>query len=441
MLLTILLSIMTATYTVSSTTMVEATGDIPVASTVMYERSAATGQKGQMTAGNATRLELKGWDRCRIHEVELQMRSNANAGKGSLTMKIGIDTLWAIYNQPFNEEVWAGEYTTNWVKIAKSVNYLVGEDECIEIIISATENSLYIHSYTIHYEPAPPLCYTVSFNTGLDTCPPMIEQSLPNEGIVLPAWQDTACWYFMGWTEVEILENQIFSPIMPEGHEYFPHKNTQLWAVYSNLDEYQAVDTYLSGRYLIACNNDFTQVISGTGMAMSGAIDNTMIPLSVLPMYMNHDSIWCTNDTPIEQMFYDIDFYDDYTASITHVVTDLPIGYKANNLQPAQTVWMYKRLGDGSILFYYTYNKNDYTLFFGLVNDRVGAYAQKLNLELLTSNAMWLFPVIEIDYTSWPFGKFDAIEPIISPTIYKVYRMGIYDIHISNGKKYIYIHP
>jgi hypothetical protein len=176
-------------------------------------------------------------------------------------------------------------------------------------------------------------------------------------------------------------------------------------------------------------------------MAMSGAIDNTMIPLSVLPMYMNHDSIWCTDDTPLEQMFYDIDFHDDYTASITHVVTDLPIGYKANNLQPTQTVWMYKRLGDGSILFYYTYNKNDYTLFFGLVNDRIGAYAQQLNLELLPSNAMWLFPVVEIDYTSWPFGKFDAIEPIISPTIYKVYRMGIYDIHISNGKKYIYIHP
>ena len=98
-------------------------------------------------------------------------------------------------------------------------------------------------------------------------------------------------------------------------------------------------------------------------------------------------------------------------------------------------------LDDGSIIFYYTYNKNQYALYFGRKSDRVGAYAQILDVDKWTSNAMWLFPVVEKEYTSWPFGKFDAVDNILVPQADASYRFGIYEIHINNGQKLIYIHP
>ena len=56
MLLGFIFSILTATYSLSSTTLVEVSGDVPTGSTYTYERTATSGQKGQMTEGNSTRL-------------------------------------------------------------------------------------------------------------------------------------------------------------------------------------------------------------------------------------------------------------------------------------------------------------------------------------------------------------------------------------------------
>ena len=148
MILSIILSIFSVTFTLSSTTEVKPSGVLPDSTTYRYERTATTGQKGQMTEGNATRLELNGWDGYVIRAVELQMRSNKSSGKGSLCMSVGDDVVWAIDDREFCEDAWAGMYTTDWVPITQQMNVLV-TNEPIEITISATENSLYIYSYTI----------------------------------------------------------------------------------------------------------------------------------------------------------------------------------------------------------------------------------------------------------------------------------------------------
>ena len=150
MLLAFLFSILTATYSLSSTTSVEASGVLPEGATHTYERSATTGQKGQMTAGNSTRLYLTGWEGCTIRTVTLSMRSNKSAGAGSLRMRIGNNEVWSIADEPFDSDAWAGQYTTDFVPICKHMQTTVDGD--IEIIISATENSLYIQSYEIAYE-------------------------------------------------------------------------------------------------------------------------------------------------------------------------------------------------------------------------------------------------------------------------------------------------
>ena len=79
-------------------------------------------------------------------------------------------------------------------------------------------------------------------------------------------------------------------------------------------------------------------------------------------------------------------------------------------------------------------------MYFGQKNGRVGAYAQILDIDKWTSNAMWLFPVVEKEYTSWPFGKFDELDDIIVPQASTSYRLGIYELHIKNGKKLLFIH-
>ena len=102
MLLGFIFSILTATYSLSSTTLVEVSGDVPTGSTYTYERSATSGQKGQMTEGNSTRLHLEGWDGCTIHSIDLQMHSNKSSGRGSLQVCVGEDVIWSVVDETFS---------------------------------------------------------------------------------------------------------------------------------------------------------------------------------------------------------------------------------------------------------------------------------------------------------------------------------------------------
>ena len=406
-------SILKATYTLSTTTTIEQSGTPPKSSSAIYERTAKAGQKGQMTAGNSTRLELRGWDDYIIKEVELQMHSNMKSGAGSLSVVVGMDTLWKIDNQPFSDDVWAGNYSTDWLSIAKSMNTLVEENECIEINISATENSLYINSYTIYY--AVPQCYTVTFHTGLDTCPPPLTQSAPDKPLILPAWQDTAEWYFLGWSEEEVLENQLTMPLLSAGDTYFPRKNMTLWSVYSNQRENKAVSEYISGQYAIAMCN----VVEGDDMVMDGYVqENGFISTQPVKLMKNHDGAYCIQSMLPEDVFYDVQFYEDSTVRIMHHDTKRMIGYKGKKLFTIDTLWQYRVLEeDGSLAIYYLYDDNDnydyYALYMGFPQKKRVAYSEQIDIANWRKFGLWLFPKVEI--TTWPFGKYDYVTNIVRP--------------------------
>lgn len=405
------------TYTLSSTTTIEQSGTPPKSSVATYDRTTTTGKKGQMTAGNSTRLELKGWDGCTIKRVELQMHSNTRSGAGSLSLVIGNDTLWQIDNQPFSDKSWAGEYSTDWRTVAISTNTLVKEKECIEINISATENSLYINSYTIYYDPpVVPQCYTVTFYTGLDTCPFTLTQSSPDEPLILPILQDTAKWYFLGWTEVEVLDNQLITPLLSAGDTYLPRKNMTLWSVYSNQRENKAVSEYISGQYAIAMYNDYTD-IEEKGILMNGYVQNGVVSTQPVWLQRNSDDVYCIYSTLKENVLYDVQFYEDSTVSIMHDDTKGMIGYKGNKLFTIDTLWQYRVLEDGSLAIYYPYDDKYYALYMGLktignINLTV-AYSQEINIPIWCKFGLWLFPKVEI--TTWPFGKYDNITNIARP--------------------------
>ena len=403
-------SILKATYTLTSTTTVKQSGTAPESSSAIYERTANRGQKGQMTAGNSTRLELRGWDDYIIKEVELQMHSNMKSGAGSLSVVVGMDTLWKIDNQPFSDKSWAGEYTTNWLPITRSMNTIVEENECIEINISATKNSLYINSYTIYY--AVPQCYTVTFHTGLDTCPVPLIQSAPDKPLILPAWQDTAEWYFLGWSEEEVLENQLTIPLLSAGDTYLPRKNMTLWSVYSNQRENKAVSEYISGQYAIAKYNDYIDM-EEKGILMNGYVQNGVVSTQPVWLQRNSDGVYCIYSTLKENVLYDVQFYEDSTVSIMHDDTKGMIGYKGNKLFTIDTLWQYRVLEDGSLAIYYPYEDNYYALYMGFPQKKRVAYSEQIDIAKWRKFGLWLFPKVEI--TTWPFGKYDNITNIVRP--------------------------
>ena len=446
MLFGLIFAIYTAVYTLSSPSVVEQSGAAPENATFSFERSATTGVTGQMTAGNMTRLRLKNWDGCLIRSVVLQMRSNSKTGAGSLNMKIGKRTVWEIDNLPFDHQQWAGKFSTDWVNVSCDINVLVDNFEDIDITISATENSLYISRYTICYEPSIPMPYELSFCTGLDTCPSSITQSQIGEPLVLPAWKDTAIWFFKGWSEVEYVEptNEVVN-VLPAGSVYVPKKNTYLWAVYSDVDEQKAVVDYESGDYVLASRQPVTESVSGSGLGMCGKVKEGYVSLSNVGMDRNDEGIYCLHTPITEDMQYQITFDSDTTLSIMHVYTNTPVGYKDGNLSSVNSMWRYRILKDESLLIYSIYKNKTYVLCFGFdpydkLNKDVVAYLQSVDIDKYVESALWIFPVMFPQYTSWPFGKLESVENILVPSTLEggyIFYFGRYRLYIKDGKKFL----
>lgn len=446
MLLGLIFSIMTATYSLSSTTTVEVSGDIPENSNYTYARSASTGQKGQMTAGNSTCLSLTGWEGCTIHSIGLQMHSNTNSGRGSLSVRIGAAKVWEIHNQEFSDSAWYGSYSTDWVNIQREMACEVPEDGNIDIIASATENSIYINSYTICYTPAAPKAYTITFITGFDSVPDAMTQETIGAPIALPAWPDTLEWYFLGWSEKEIELAHERPEVMPARSMYTPKCDMRLWAIYTDNDDAYASIDYSSGDYVIAQINELTEHISGPGMgwAMHSKVFNNEVALRTVDIGCDADNNRYLHADIQTDMIYTIQFLSDSTLQIRNAHSGEYIGYEAQNLSPVAVAWNYHSMEDGSLAIYYPYNDKHYALWMGYgpqgTSQTAVAYAQSITLSTWVKDGFWLFPAVVSEYTSWPCGKWNAIEKteVDSPLSSEyVIHFGVYQLCIQNGKKYL----
>lgn len=450
MLLGLIFSILTASYTLSSNNTVLLEGEAPVYSTYDFERSSTTGRKGQMTKGNSTRLHLGGWDGSYIHRITLEMHSNSGSGKGSMTMQVGDEVVWQIENKAFSSKEWAGMYSTAWVDISKDIEMEVGDDGEIDILISATENSLYINRYVIEYEPASPRCYSVSFSTGLDTVPDAIEQTEIGASIILPAWQDTAMWYFLGWSETEVEDSTMAPDLLLAGSEYVPRRNTKLWAVYSDVKEVTAVDDYVSGEYVMTMWNPTTELYVKTGMAMAGRVEGGTVALCAADMMINSEGKHCLLTSIEADMIYELDFAEDSTLKVMHVATGTSIGHRDDKLYDTdESVWRYRVLEDGSLVVYSPLDEltSTYALFFGVMwqqNEFLPvAQTSRMDVTQYVKNAMWLYPILYPRYVCWPLGK-PEIEDEDRDDIgdgEAVYLMNIgrYALYVKGGKKYLLI--
>ena len=148
----------TVTYTVTSTSAVSASGDIPSGSSATFSNT-YTNNKNQLTGGNSMTLALSGYNGMIVKGVTLSMRANKDSGAGYLSVKAGYQSLGSIGSSSsgvkFNNVSWNGSWSTSYVNVTPILSntaYTIQNGDNIVIVIGATTSSLYCQSFTIEYE-------------------------------------------------------------------------------------------------------------------------------------------------------------------------------------------------------------------------------------------------------------------------------------------------
>lgn len=449
MIAAILLAALTATYTVTTAKTVEAGGDVPEGSEAVFV--ATQGRGGQMTAGNSATLSLTGWDDCTIHSVTLSMHSNKASGAGRLAMTIGTQCVWEIADAPFESTAWYGAWSQAWVDISKSIGRQVGTQDPVAIQITASGNSLYVQRYTVVYSLSARRPCRVALVTGLGGAEETLKERSRGEGVVLPLLRDTLNCSFAGWSEEELQGIQTECPaLLPAGERYYPAADCTLWAVWKDKASVPTqVTDYESGEYAVAYHNAYWEghILAGSVrykvLAAQTGIKGYVIEVDTAVFDMHGDRAWELTSAIRSEYGYTIDFLTDSTLRITHTGENAPIGYKNQDLAEKACDWRYTVLQDSTLLVWYPY-KDKYcylTVAYGkmAVSDQLVAYVQQVS-SLPQTEGLRLFPLSETEYTGSPLHRTDI--PVTKPTDRSpdvVVQLGIYKLHIKDGKKRIYL--
>lgn len=142
----------TATYTQTSTTEVQVTGNAPEGSSAEFITTDRT--KEQLTAEHSMTYTISGYDGKTIEAITLSMRSNINNGAGVMYIKIGKKKIaeissYTYFKDWFDSNGYHGSYVDIHVLFKEGVDLTVGEEEIIEIRIEASLNSLFCQSASI----------------------------------------------------------------------------------------------------------------------------------------------------------------------------------------------------------------------------------------------------------------------------------------------------
>ncbi len=401
------------TYTITSKTSVLAEGHEPIGSMATFEQT-GTGQKGQMTAGNATLFTLTGLQGVRLNSVTLQMRSNSKAGAGELRMTVGEDVLWEIEESSFADKQWNGDFTTAFVPIEWHESYTFEDDNTLSIQITASENSLYVSSYTLTYATEPARPYTVEFHTGSEEIIAGITESRVGEGIILPECSSAdSVWYFVGWTESLVSatnDKNELPKVYAAGERYYPVGNQVLYALYVDVPEAASVwlqDTILDTGYYLLVDSIF-EVMPYGNVDSKGRI--SVSDVTITERDENGYCVFPKNDY-LEDYVYFIDFLPDSLATIQHVTTGNFIGYprtETGTLTKDSVAWNYRVIEQHSVVFYRDFGTNWVQL--RAKPDNSGNVFYQAYKTSYSKSANLLFNIIDCPalltgtYTSSPWG-------------------------------------
>lgn len=403
-LLLILLSFMTLTVKDKNT--VELTdGQWPYDIEVSYSN---TYNKGQVRAGDVATLILSNLGNITVEQITMAMRSNDDAGKGTVTVDAG-------------EEQIASK-TVTYKTVSEVVKIYTGSKagvDSLTIRTKGSENSLYIDSYTISYSVLPPS--TVTLMNGDE-----VYTSLSGASVTLPSMTGSEEWRFIGWTAQPFSYMSTMPDLIPAGN-YRPTSDVTLWAAYEyvpSLD--QAIVTDLQDGVYVYAN-------WASQMAMSGGVWNGELGVSVI-------------NTENTNQCYQVTFDADGLATIQliYVYGTEYIGYSGTNLVNQPSKWQVYHDGEKTA-FYTVVNNRNYMLFPG----KIDGYGSVCSTDIVLVNDLSTTPTVLLSteplqeepvYTCYPERPMGLTNEGVNELMNeRVIRFGIYELMIKNGHKYLRI--
>lgn len=403
-LLLILLSFMTLTVKDKNT--VELTdGQWPYDIEVSYSN---TYNKGQVRAGDVATLILSNLGNITVEQITMAMRSNDNAGKGTVTVDAG-------------EEQIASK-TVTYKTVSEVVKIYTGSKagvDSLTIRTEGSENSLYIDSYTISYSVLPPS--TVTLMNGDE-----VYTSMSGASVTLPSMTGSEEWRFIGWTAQPFSSMKTMPDLIPAG-SYRPTADVTLWAVYEyvpSLD--QAIVTDLQDGVYVYAN-------WASQMAMSGGVWNGELGVSVI-------------NTENTNQCYQVTFDADGLATIQliYVYGTEYIGYSGTKLANTPSKWQVYHDGQKTA-FYTVANGKTYMLLPGKLSSDQTSYDTGLIRIINLSDALTVLlstePIQdEPVYTCYPERPMGLTNEGVNELMNeRIVRFGIYELVIKNGHKYLRI--
>lgn len=405
------------TWTVESKSVVKGSGEIPTGVVATY---ACTYQKGTVLSDDVAVLQITGLQRETIQSVDVWVKSNKTAGAGVFTVSAGGAVL---ATKSGSLKDWVGQYdNTNYHRVNLWSGSMTNKDEWI-IHLSGTENSLYIDRYEITYQPTPR--YTVRLMNGSAITAELTETQ-GGAGVLLPTLSDTAEWDFVGWCDQEFWCTNTMPEVAPGGTRFYPETDMTLWAVYAYEEgEKGAVTELADGDYLYVNKTNQTAL---AGIPVDGEMEFASI------------------NAYDEQLYYTMVFSANHdTAYVTHKLTNTPIGYNLQaKMAAVRSPWSVYHNGEQTVL-YTTIGSKTYVLWLN-VFDKTQTYQyaglyQTSNVTSATTMQL-LYPAgtEEPVYTCHPesgLGIEPTEEGMNGSDKERVVQIGIYRLHIKNGKKYI----
>ena len=137
-----------AVYTITSRTEVTAQG-APEGSNATFLNTYDNNNKNQITGSNSMTLTLGGYDLYTIKAITLRMKSNGSSGNGTLSVTIGGNPVSFTTNKWYDGSYHSGNYEDIRVTLTPT---RVQADENVQIVIAASQSSLYCQSFAIEYE-------------------------------------------------------------------------------------------------------------------------------------------------------------------------------------------------------------------------------------------------------------------------------------------------
>ena len=413
-LLLVLLAMMT--WTVESKTSVSLTDD----STVPYDIEVGYGctyQKGDVRANDTAVLVLSHLDGITINAIEVYLKSNKSGGAGTFTVTTNGQTL-ATKTGTFAD--WFGAYDNTDYHALSFINRPINSVHTLAISLVGIANSLHIEKYVITYAPRP--AYTVTLMNGNRVYATMTEEA-GFQGVVLPAGEEISGWEFAGWSETEFEDTPMPPTLHYPNTKFYPEQDCSLWAVYcqDNTPPMTYETELTSGVYMY--------VNSEAHIALTGVPADGKMEISGVNPY---------ND----QQHYRFQFLTPTTATISHEMTNTPIGYTSDAKMSAKaSVWNVYHDGEET-LFYAEIGGKTYVLWLNNLDSRDELYAGLLKASPMSSPMRLqstLVPARLVVYSCHPEAQgMEEVQEFKSSKVQEVLmHFGNYDLMIKDGQKYL----